>query len=113
MSDEAKPSDKPEEEAAQSREEESQYREIPPKVKRILEDHAKWVEPEGEESTVADFTKANLQRADLVHANLQRASLFRANLQGAYLFRTNLQGGLPWGSRAPAGRPRGGQPRGS
>ncbi len=66
---------------------------IPPEqLKKILEAHRKWVEPEGKEGERADLSGANLQGANLRGANLQEADLRWANLQEADLWRASLQG---------------------
>jgi len=68
------------------------YREIPPdELKKIFEEHRKWVESEGKEGEKADLRVANLQMANLFDANLQEANLIGANLQEANLRVANLQ----------------------
>jgi len=69
-----------------------QYREISKvELKKILEEHRKWVESEGKEGEKAKLGKSRLQNANLSSVNLQKASLRYANLQKANLFRANLQ----------------------
>jgi len=69
------------------------YREIPPdELKKIFEEHRKWVESEGKEGGKADLRVANLQMANLFDANLQEADLSGANLREADLLDANLQG---------------------
>ncbi len=54
-------------------------------MKKIFEEHRKWVESEGKEGEKADLCVANLQMANLFDANLQEANLIGANLQEANL----------------------------
>lgn len=71
-------------------------------LKRIVAEHEKWVESNGEKGTRADLSKTdlreailedtNLQRADLSNADLQDANLEGAILAGAELQGTNLKG---------------------
>ena len=74
------------------------YREIPPdELKKIFEEHRKWVESEGKEGEKADLRvanlfDANLQEANLIGANFREANLRVANLQEADLLDVNLQG---------------------
>ena len=73
----------------------------PDRLKRILQEHQKWVESDGREGEQANLREANLQQsglsnanlrdADLKGANLQRASLYKAKLQKANLYKANLQ----------------------
>jgi len=57
-------------------------------LKRILEEHRKWVLGEG--GSRADLSGANLIGADLSRADLSRAALSRANLIGANLSGADL-----------------------
>ena len=56
-------------------------------IDQIIEQHALWLETDGEEGS-----RANLTRANLYGANLTRANLDGANLDGANLTRANLDG---------------------
>ncbi len=70
-----------------------EYREISPdEVKKILEQHRKWVEPEGKEGKGADLVNAHLEKADLVGAHLEEANLYQAHLEKANLRGANLEG---------------------
>ena len=69
----------------------SRYRELPPDIKRKLEEHRKWVESERKESNQADFRGADLRGLNFEGANLERANFSEANLQGAFLWKANLQ----------------------
>ena len=76
-------------------------------IKKILNEHKKWIETGGKEGEQANLTGANLSganlfRADLSGANLSgaylpgadltKANLFRADLSGANLSGANLSG---------------------
>ena len=54
-------------------------------LKKILAQHALWLE-----SARKQGKQANLQGANLYRANLQGANLYRANLKNANLYRANL-----------------------
>ena len=71
----------------------------------ILSEHKRWVESEGEEGNIADFSKRDLSRTDLsktclrgvnfsyahlLEANLSRTDLTKANLSKAYLMGADL-----------------------
>jgi uncharacterized protein YjbI with pentapeptide repeats len=68
----------------------------------ILEQHADWLDSNGEEGMQADFSRKNLEGADLIDARLQdailnktilsRADMMLADLRGASLLQANLQG---------------------
>ena len=60
-------------------------------LKKILEEHRKWVGTKGKLGKRADLGFANLQKADLRGANLQKANLLGADLQEADLGVANLQ----------------------
>jgi hypothetical protein len=60
-------------------------------LKRILEEHRKWVCGE-EGGSRANLSVANLSGANLSGANLSRADLSRANLSWTNLSRANLSG---------------------
>ncbi len=69
-----------------------EYREISPdEVKKILEQHRKWVEPEGKEGKGADLGNAHMEKADLVGAHLEEANLGRAYLEEADLREAHLE----------------------
>ena len=55
---------------------EPQHREVSKEnLKRILADHAKWIETDGREGSKAVLVETNLQKADLSSANFQKANL--------------------------------------
>ena len=54
------------------------FREIPPDIQKILDDHQQWLKTDGKEGQRADLRSANLQEA-----NLQGATLWEADLRGA------------------------------
>lgn len=60
-------------------------------LKRILEEHEKWLETEGKEGEQADFEGKNIEGISLEEANLERAALANANLRNAFLARINLR----------------------
>ena len=67
------------------------------KLRKILNEHKRWIETNQREGSRANLQGANLQRADLREANLQGANLQganlrRANLRGASLRRADLRG---------------------
>ncbi len=79
----------------------------PEQLKKILEEHRKWVESDGVYGKKANLFGANLQNTylhgailrevdlsgtNLFGANLQEANLIYANLQGAHLHEANLLG---------------------
>ncbi len=69
-----------------------QYRKVSEEeLKRILAEHDKWIETEGEKGSRADLSNSDLQEANLTNANLQEAYFFEANLQQAYFTEANLQ----------------------
>ncbi len=57
------------------------------KLSKILEEHKRWCDTDGEEGEQADLSGANLNGADLSGANLYRTDLSGANLRGADLRR--------------------------
>jgi uncharacterized protein YjbI with pentapeptide repeats len=66
----------------------------------ILQEHADWLDSNGDTGTQADFSRENLEGADLIDARLQsailnkttlkRADLMLADLRGASLLQANL-----------------------
>ena len=83
--------DHPLEEQESTYEKEPKYREISEdELKKILEDHKKWVESIGKEGKRADLSKTNLQEADLKEANLQGANFNYANLKKVNFWKANL-----------------------
>jgi uncharacterized protein YjbI with pentapeptide repeats len=70
-------------------------------VKEVLEQHADWLDSNGESGMQADFSRENLEGADLIDARLQeallnkttlkRADLMLADLRGASLLQANLK----------------------
>ena len=72
---------------------EPQYKEVSEtELKRVLAEHEKWLQTDGEEGVQAKLTGANLQRANLGGAYLQGANLTGANLQKANLSGADFQG---------------------
>ncbi|MBI2951239.1 pentapeptide repeat-containing protein, partial [bacterium] len=67
-------------------EEKTEFREVPPELKAILEAHRRWVASEGREGA-----KASLRKADLSRTDLQGAQLCEADLSGADLSKADLQ----------------------
>ncbi|MDY0271928.1 MAG: pentapeptide repeat-containing protein [Advenella sp.] len=61
-------------------------------INQIIEQHALWLDSDGEEGARASLYGANLTRANLTRANLTRANLTRANLTRANLYGANLYG---------------------
>ncbi len=59
------------------------------KLSKILEEHKRWCDTDGDEGE-----KANLSFAKLEHADLSNANLYRANLSGAWLREANLSGAV-------------------
>ena len=69
----------------------------PKTLDKILDEHKKWLQSNGEEGQradlrEADLCEANLREADLCEADLREADLRGANLYGANLRRANLYG---------------------
>jgi len=56
-------------------------------LKKVLDDHKKWLDSSGKEGEIAD-----LSNTDLSGRNLEKAYLFGAHLEGAEFFRTHLEG---------------------
>ncbi len=90
--------DAPEESQEPGAPKEPQYKEVSEtELKRVLAEHEKWLQTDGEEGAQAKLQGANLrvaklQRADLRGAKLQKANLYRADLQSAILRVADLQG---------------------
>jgi len=90
--------DAPEESQEPGAPKEPQYKEVSEtELKRVLAEHEKWLQTDGEEGAQANLTGAKLQRANLRDADLQGAilrdaDLQRANLYGANLYGANLSG---------------------
>ncbi len=61
------------------------------RLRKILEEHQKWLDSNGVKGEKAGLTKANLRKADLIGANLRKADLERANLIKASLNGTSLR----------------------
>ena len=57
-----------------------------------LEDLEEWMKAEGKEGKRTKLVKANLKEAKLMFVNLEGAMLWTANLEGADLWTANLQG---------------------
>ena len=67
------------------------------KLSKILEEHERWCDTDGEEGEQADLYKADLSDAKLQEANLEDADLSRAGLidaclRGADLSEADLSG---------------------
>jgi len=85
--------DAPEESQEPGAPKEPQYKEVSEtELKRVLAEHEKWLQTDGEEGAQANLTGAKLQRANLRDADLQGANLRGAKLQKANLFGAKLQG---------------------
>ena len=68
-------------------------REISPEeLSKILEEHKRWCDTDGEEGEQADLYKADLSDAKLQEANLEDADLSRADLSRAGLIDACLRG---------------------
>ena len=61
-------------------------------INQIIEQHALWLDTNGEEGSRANLTRANLYGVSLTHVNLSRANLYGANLTQANLTQANLDG---------------------
>ena len=53
-------------------------------LKKILSDHKKWLDSNGQEGALADLKNSKLKGAVLIGANLKNANLEGAYLYGAY-----------------------------
>jgi hypothetical protein len=85
--------DAPEESQEPGAPKEPPYKEVSEtELKRVLAEHEKWLQTDGEEGAQANLREADLQGADLRGAKLQRADLRDANLQRANLSGANLSG---------------------
>ena len=62
------------------------------KLRKILDEHKRWIETNQREGSRADLREADLQRADLQRADLQGAGLQGADLREADLREADLQG---------------------
>jgi uncharacterized protein YjbI with pentapeptide repeats len=62
------------------------------KLSKILEEHERWCDTDGEEGEQADLYKADLSDAKLQEANLEDADLSRADLSRAGLIDACLRG---------------------
>jgi uncharacterized protein YjbI with pentapeptide repeats len=60
-------------------------------LEKVLEQHRKWVESNGQEGERAELSGAHLEGMDLTGADLRGADLRKANLMGADLFLADLQ----------------------
>ena len=61
------------------------------KLRKILDEHKRWIETNQREGSRADLREANLRRADLQGADLREANLQGADLWGADLRRADLR----------------------
>jgi len=71
-------------------------------INKKLEEHKIWLDTDGEEGTLADFSSNALRRADLYEANLRKANLRRADLYEANLRGTDLDGANLIGAKSIA-----------
>lgn len=72
---------------------EKEYRPIgEEELKRILEEHQRWIDSGRKEGKRADLSGADLSKADLNQAELSEANLSGADLTGANLTEANLAG---------------------
>lgn len=62
------------------------------KLRKILDEHKRWIETNQREGSKADLRGADLREADLREANLRGANLRGADLRGADLRGADLQG---------------------
>ena len=60
------------------------------KLSKILEEHERWLDTNGDEGEKANLRKADLSDANLSNADLSGAYLNEADLRGAYLNGANL-----------------------
>ncbi len=85
--------DAPEESQEPGAPKEPPYKEVSEtELKRVLAEHEKWLQTDGEEGVQAKLQGANLQDAKLQGANLQDANLYGAYLDGANLSGAKLKG---------------------
>lgn len=83
---------KVEEETEQRPKDERQYRDISAEeLKKIVEDHQKWLNSGGTQGTQADLSWTNAPKANLIGANLRRANLQRARMRWGQLNKAQLQ----------------------
>lgn len=73
------------------------------KLRKILDEHKRWIETNQREGSRADLREADLRGADLREADLRRADLWGANLRGADLrgadlWEADLRGADLWGA---------------
>ena len=60
-------------------------------LKKVLSDHNKWLDSNGQEGVFADLKNCKLKGAVLIGANLKNANLEGAYLYGAYFKNANLE----------------------
>ena len=60
-------------------------------LKKILSDHKKWLESNGQEGNFADLKNCRLKGAVFIGANLKNANLEGAYLYGSYFKNANLE----------------------
>jgi hypothetical protein len=73
-----------------------QYREIPPELRQIFDQHAQWLRTGGKQGKPAvlpnyDFQNLNLSNMDLERADFEGSNLSKANLAGTDLNQANLR----------------------
>lgn len=69
----------------------SQYKEIPPELRQIFDDHVQWLKTGGKQGKQAILSKYDFQDRHLSRVVLEGAILEEANFQGAYLANANLK----------------------
>ena len=68
------------------------------KLRKILDEHKRWIETNQRDGSRADLRGANLREAYLRGATLWGADLREANLRGATLWGADLRGANLWGA---------------
>lgn len=67
------------------------FREVPPDLQKILDDHKTWVETSGKKGQKADLQGNDFQGLDLVGVNLRKANLTNTSFQGTNLLDADLR----------------------
>jgi len=92
MTEDNNQNDQPTEEQQPTDETQTENRKISKEeLKKILEEHEKWLESDRKRGKRADLHETNLQKVDLLGANLKKAILYGANLRKANLHGADLQ----------------------
>ena len=68
-----------------------QYKEIPPELRQIFDNHVQWLKTSGKQGKQAILSKYDFQGLHLFQAVLEGAILEEANFQGAYLANANMR----------------------